>query len=107
MKPSIKAALLSALVFPGLGHFALGRRARGCLFLLPSALCCIYLVQRIIARSSAIVVQIESGTLPLDPQAILAQLSSAPVAGTLGTPALVIATICWVGSVIDAFLIKQ
>ena len=107
MKPSIKAALLSALVFPGLGHFALGRRVRGCLFLVPAALCCIVLAQQIIARSSAIIEQLENGTLPPDPQAIYAQLSGAPMAGTLGTLALVIAAICWAGSVIDAFFIKQ
>jgi hypothetical protein len=107
MTPSIKAALTSALVFPGLGHFILKRRARGCLFLLPSALALLYLVQQIMARASALLAQIDSGALTPDPQAIADQLLAAGPQSTLVTLATVIVAVCWAGSIIDAFFIKE
>ena len=38
MKAKTKAALISALLFPGLGHFVLKRAMRGCLFIVPTLL---------------------------------------------------------------------
>jgi hypothetical protein len=107
MKPSFKAALISALVFPGLGHFALKRRARGCWFLLPSALAILFLIRVAAARANALLMQIESGTLALDPQAISAQLATPAAQDTIVTLAIVVFALCWAGSIIDAFLIKE
>ncbi|MET3131927.1 TM2 domain-containing membrane protein YozV [Oxalobacteraceae bacterium GrIS 1.11] len=103
MKRSIKAALLSALVFPGIGHFTLGRAARGCLFLLPSALGAFYLVRQVSENANRIVDQIMNGSLPADPQVIAANLSA--VEGTLPTLALTVCALCWIGAIIDSFLI--
>lgn len=106
MKLSTKAALLSALVFPGVGHFLLGRAARGCLFLLPAALAAVYLGSAVLQRANAIIAQIDSGALPLDPQAIAERLSGAPGAeAPLMTLAVTIALLCWAGGIIDALLI--
>jgi hypothetical protein len=107
MKPSIKAALISALVFPGLGHFALKRRARGCCFLVPAVLAILYLVRVAAARANAMLAQIDSGALALDPQAIADQLSAAGPQSTPVTLATVVIAVCWVGSIVDAFLIKE
>jgi hypothetical protein len=107
MKPSIKAALISALVFPGLGHFVLKHRARGCWFLVPSVLAILFLVKVAAARADALLMQIESGKLALDPQSIAAQLTAPGAQDTMVTLAIVVGALCWVGSIIDAFLIKE
>jgi hypothetical protein len=103
MKRSYKAALLSALVFPGLGHFTLQRAARGCLFLLPTAVAAVYVARQVLARAQGIIDQVNSGALPLDPQVIADQLSAAPGAeGPLMTAAVTVCVVCWLGSVLDA-----
>ena len=99
---------MSALVFPGAGHFLLGRAARGCLFFLPAAAAAAYIGSQVLERANAIVAQIESGALPLDPQLIVEQLSAAPGAeGPQMTLAVVVALLCWAGSISDALLIGE
>ncbi|MEC5163911.1 MULTISPECIES: hypothetical protein [unclassified Janthinobacterium] len=105
MKKSTRAALLSALVFPGTGQFLLGRAARGCLFLLPAAAAAAYIGAQVLERANAIVAQLDSGALPLDPLLIAERLSAAPgTEGPLMTLAVVVALLCWAGSIIDALL---
>ncbi|HEV7816962.1 MAG TPA: DUF6677 family protein [Janthinobacterium sp.] len=106
MKRSIKAALLSALVFPGVGHFTLRRPARGCLFLLPAAIGAIYMFRQVMQRVDMVMGKIQDGTLALDPQALSEQISAAPGAeGPMMTAAAVVCVVCWAGSIIDSFLI--
>lgn len=106
MKLSIKAALVSALVFPGTGHFLLGRAARGCLFLLPAAAGAAYLASQVLERARPIMAQVESGALPFDPELIAERLSAAPGAeGPLMTVAVAVCLLCWAGSIIDCLLI--
>ena len=103
MKRSYKAALLSALVFPGVGHFVLQRAGRGCLFIAPTALAMVYVARQVLARANAIVDQVNSGALPFDPQLIADRLSAAPGSeGPLMTAAVTVCLLCWVGSVADA-----
>lgn len=105
MKRSIKAALLSALVFPGLGQLMLGKTRRALLFLLPCAVAAVYIAGQVLERANAIVAQLENGELPLDPQLLSERLSAAPGSeGPMLTVAVVVAVACWAGSVIDALL---
>jgi hypothetical protein len=105
MKRSIKAALLSALVFPGLGQLMLGKTARALLFLVPCAVAAVYICGQVLDRANAIVAQVQSGELPLDPQLLSERLSAAPGSeGPMMTVAVVVAVVCWIGSVIDALL---
>lgn len=110
VKPSVKAALISALVFPGLGHFALQRRARGCCFLLPCALAILLLIRVAAARANAMLAQIEAmgqiGALMPDALAIAQQAFTCCGQETMATLATVVIAVCWIGSIIDAFLIK-
>ena len=108
MKPALKAALISAFVFPGLGHFTLRRGARGCLFLLPALLAAIYIGRQLLQRVNLILDQVQSGAVALDPLAISEQLSAAPGAeGPLLTVAVTVALVCWAGSIIDSFLLGK
>ncbi|HAT33942.1 MAG TPA: hypothetical protein DCW29_24790 [Janthinobacterium sp.] len=94
------------MVFPGVGHFTLGRPGRACLFLLPAAVGAIYMTGQVMARVNLIVAQVESGALALDPQAISERLSAAAGAeGPWMSLAVAVCVLCWAGSVIDALLL--
>ncbi len=105
MRKSIKAALLSGLVFPGTGHFSLDRYQRGLLFFIPSFLGLLYLLRYSLNKAYTISDQIALGTIPLD-TAVITNLISAPPEGTelltlqIATWAIII---CWVVSIIDSY----
>ena len=102
MKASTKAALLSALVFPGLGHLVLRpqRALRGLLFMVPAAVVLSYIVRQVLAVSLQVLAELNSGALAADPQAIMARLDAA------GSPAdnwlMLLGLLCWVGAIADA-----
>lgn len=105
MKKSIKAALLSGLAFPGVGHFSLGKYPRGLLFFLPTILSMIVLVHYSLGKAYAIADQISLGKIPLDTAVITSLISAPPVAGEWLR--LQIATwiiiACWAIGIIDAY----
>ena len=102
-----QALLLSALVFPGSGHFLLGRKARGCLFLVPALVALAIILRQIMARMDQIMAQIDSGALPLDVQLIMEKVEALSANdGPAMTVAVCVLVACWIGSLIDTFLIK-
>jgi hypothetical protein len=70
MKRSIKAALLSGLVFPGLGHIYLKRYVQGLLLASGAALAIYFVVSTAVHTALDIVEKIEGGGVPLDVKAI-------------------------------------
>ncbi|OEZ65901.1 hypothetical protein JAB5_30490 [Janthinobacterium sp. HH103] len=101
------ALLLSALVFPGSGHFVLQRKARGCLFLVPALVALAIIVRQIMARLDQVMAQIDSGALPLDVQLIMEKVEALSANdGPAMTVAVCVLVACWIGSLIDTFLIK-
>jgi hypothetical protein len=105
MKPSVKAALWSALVFPGLGQLlALRRPLRGCAFLVPAVVALAYLLGRLLPLVNALGEQLANGTLAPDPDLIAQRVAEAGLGGTGPSLALLVCTVCWIGSVADAFL---
>ena len=102
MKRSMKAALLSGLVFPGLGHFVLRRPLRGALFLLPMAVAVIYLMRRVLQLADAILTDLNNGALSLDPVAIAERIHASGGDDASITLASWICLLCWIGSVADA-----
>ncbi|CAN5375378.1 hypothetical protein BH11PSE11_BH11PSE11_32210 [soil metagenome] len=103
MKNSIKAALLSALVSPGLGHFALKRVARGMLFFVPTALAFTYILKNLLYATFQVAERIPSGAVPPDLDTIT-KLATGIVADAKGLDfAIWIMGICWVLSIVDSF----
>jgi TM2 domain-containing membrane protein YozV len=110
MKASIKASLLSALVFPGLGQMHLKQYVRG---LIPMVLVLtglgVLIVQATVGALQVldkIQIQLQGGTVDMNAVSNLAVGSS-----THGDPyssliSLGIA-VCWVFSVIDAYLLGK
>lgn len=106
MRRSIKAALMSALFFPGSGHIMLGRTKRGLLFLLPALLAAVYVGTYALQSANEVLRQVDSGALPLDPQRIAEQIASSPGSeAPFMTAAVLVMLLAWAGSIIDAFVI--
>lgn len=104
MDRSLRAALLSALVFPGAGQLYLGRRARGCLFMLPALAAAGYVLAQVFERTSALLDDINSGRLAFDPVLIAARLEQQGQDGApLTTVAVAVMLACWAVSALDAY----
>jgi hypothetical protein len=105
MKSKVKAALLSGLVFPGIGQYYLGRRTRGLLFLAPAAIGGLLYMNGMLDEANALAGQLMSGKLGLDPAAIEAGIEAHPTPLATSVSGIVF-VVCWVGSVLEALLAK-
>ena len=98
---------MSALVFPGTGHFVLGRKARGALFLLPSLIALLTVVGHIYERTSVIMDQINSGALPMDVALIFEKVEALSASdGPAMTVAVCVLVACWIAALVDILFIK-
>jgi len=70
MKRSSKAALLSGLIFPGIGHIVLKQYLRGSVLMLFALVALSVIVTRIYQRALTIVDRINSCDIPVDTSAI-------------------------------------
>jgi hypothetical protein len=108
MNKSVKAALLSALVFPGLGQMYLKRYLRG---LVPMILALtgmgIWIAQATVGALQELEkMQIRGGLMDLNGLANRAAVSSA--SGDGYSPLIVpIIIVCWLFSVIDAYMLGK
>lgn len=104
MKRSTKAALLSGLIFPGIGHLFLRHYVRGTVLALAALLATSIIVSSAYQQALAIVARIESGDIPLDPVAIaaMASNSSAGSNGFVETAALIVLLASWLLGIIDS-----
>lgn len=109
MKASIRAALLSGLVFPGLGQFTLRRPKRALAFLAPALVAVFYLGGQVLAQANAVVAKIQDGSMDMDVQRISEMVAAAPPGAdeTSMTIASAVCIVCWAGSVLDALLSKR
>ena len=107
MHRSVKAVVLSALVFPGAGQWFLKRGARACLFVLPTIAAIAVFVNDALEQATLIANQILAGTAPVDPLALAARLEEGGGDSALGTAAAIVLVVCWIGSIIDAYLLAR
>ncbi|MGK5077225.1 hypothetical protein [Janthinobacterium sp. HLX7-2] len=102
-----QALLLSALVFPGSGHFLLQRKARGCVFLVPALIALLFALRQIMARLDQLMAQINSGALPLDVQLIVERVDALSASdGPAMTLAVGVLAACWIASLVDTWFLK-
>jgi len=103
-KPT-KAALLSALVFPGVGHIFLKKYVLGVVLAGVSFFGVYYLTLKMLEVALQLTEKIQSGDVPIDIMAITEMVESQ--AGVADDKTLNLATtalaICWVIGVIDSF----
>ncbi len=105
MKKSIKAALLSALVYPGVGHFFLKKSLMGVIFAGVFSIPLYFVISEIIAKAETIVDQITSGEIALDSAVISASLSNSMsgVEGQALDMNIYVLIIIWVVAIIDSY----
>ena len=107
MKKSIKSALLSALVFPGAGHFFLKKFLRGTVLMVLSLAGLAFIVVKTVEKALAIVDKLQSGQVPPEAQALTAlraKASPGPDALFLDIATYGI-TLCWLIGIIDSYRI--
>ena len=107
MKKSIKAALVSVLVFPGTGHFVVRRPLRGLFYLVPALVATAFLVNYTLNRSFSIMDRVLSGEVAMEPAAIRQMLEEAPPRNTalmLQAAGFVLAG-CWILGSLDAYVL--
>lgn len=102
MKKSLKATLLSALVFPGAGHFFLKKHLSGSvllgLFLVP-----VYLIfSEVMSKTDAVIMKIQTGEIPLDVAVISDVLTRTVNSQVLNIETNVL-MIIWVIGIIDSY----
>lgn len=105
MRRKSVGALLSALVFPGVGQYYLGRRTRALLFLAPAVVAGILYFNFALDEANTVADQLLSGKMAADPAAIEAQLASAPTPVSV-TLAEIVFVVCYVGSIAEALVVK-
>jgi hypothetical protein len=105
LKSKVVAALLSGLVFPGAGQYYMGRRRRALALAVLAAVGGLLYLNYALDQASAVADQVLAGRVALDPAAIAAQIEGrpTPLAVTLGG---VVFAVCWVGSVLEALLVR-
>jgi len=105
MKKSTKAALLSGLVFPGLGHLVLKQHLRGSVLMLSALIAMAVIVNGIIQSALIIVDRINSGDIAFDTGAIAdgVSASSASAGSPIQSMATIVLVACWIIGIIDSY----
>ena len=105
MTRSVRAALLSGLIFPGTGHMVLKQYLRGSLLMLPALMALSVIAAKTIKQAQTVLDRMNSGEIPLEAAAITEMVSQSTAAmedSTLNIAALVFAT-CWLVGIIDSY----
>ena len=105
MKKSSKAALLSGLVFPGIGHMVLKQYLRGSVLMLSALVALSVIVTRIFQQALTIVDRINSGDIPIETGAISESVSNSTsgAESLVETAAVIVLGACWLIGIIDSY----
>ena len=104
MKRSTKAALLSGLVFPGIGHMYLKRYVHGIILSAGAASAMYFIVSGVMNTALEVTEKIQSGGVPLDISTItdlVSQQSSG--AEQPANIAMIVLVACWVIGLADSY----
>lgn len=105
MKRSTKAALLSGLVFPGIGHLYLRQRLRGAILVLGALIAFAVIVTVSVNQALRVVDKITSGEVAPDTAAITQLIeNSATASDDLAVNiALLVLGACWLAGIVDSW----
>ncbi len=109
MKKSTKAALLSALVFPGTGHFHLKKYIPGVVLAGSAGVGLYFLITKTLERTLQIVDKIQGGEVQADIAAISELLLEQPTGAEaqLLNAATAVLIISWLISIVDSYRIGR
>ena len=104
MNKSLKAALLSALVFPGVGHFSLKKPIQGVLLSGVSIICLYFLITTSVDIAQQLIVKVQNGEIPMD-VVKMSEIVSQQLEGSGGQriniPSYLL-MFCWIVGIIDS-----
>lgn len=105
MKKSVKASLLSALVFPGVGHLYLGKYVPGLILAIISILALGYLTNELLDTAQQLSDGILNGTIQPDIESITAMVSSQHGDQHSGLHNATAAALlfCWLFGMVDSY----
>jgi hypothetical protein len=105
MTKSTKAALLSGLIFPGIGHIVLKQYLRGSILALVTLLAMSAMVKVVFQRAHTIVDRVVSGEIPLETGAIseLVANSSNDSDSLIPSISVIVFFACWLIGIIDSY----
>ena len=104
MRYSFKAALLSGLVFPGVGHLYLRRYLRGVLLAAGAAALSYFLISVAVNSAFDIAGKIQSGDVPLNVESISALVSKDSQGNEKSTDIATMALFAlWLVGIIDSY----
>ena len=107
MKKSLKGALLSGLLFPGVGQFWLKHRVRGMALIIAVSGSLVVIVTKVVQQALALLDKIESEGGAVD----LVAIANSAHASSYGDSAIQCATlvliVSWIVSIIDAYLLGR
>jgi len=109
MHKSTKAALISAFIFPGFGHFYLKSKLRGAVFTLICVGCLYLLTTYAMDIANDISNKISSGDIPLDITRLIVEISS-QLTGSQSNPpnvASLLLFICWGIATVDSYILGR
>jgi TM2 domain-containing membrane protein YozV len=109
MNKAIKAALLSSLVFPGLGQFLLKKYYLGGLLAGIAFISFAVILANIVQRSLLIAEQIEQGEIPFDVMtisALILEQQSISSGTSIVSIASIVLILTWIISIIDSIIAK-
>ena len=105
MSRSIKVALLSGLVFPGIGHMVLKQYLRGWILMLAALAAMSAIVIVTTRRALAVIDSMASGEVPLDTGAIsdLVSNSISSSDNFIANISLLVLVVVWLIGIIDSY----
>ena len=105
MTISIKAALLSGLIFPGVGHMVLKQYLRGSILMLSALIALSVIVTKAIKQALTIVDRINSGEIPAEAAAItdLVAKSTSGAEDSIMNIAVLVVGACWLIGIVDSY----
>jgi len=105
MKKSTKAALLSGLIFPGLGHISLKKYLRGFALAVLSLAALSVVVTSAYQHAMLVVDEVVSGHVSMEAGAIARAVSDSASAadGAVENAAVFVLIACWLAGIIDSY----
>jgi hypothetical protein len=104
LKKSMKAALLSMCLFPGVGHLYLKKYVVGMLLAIGAATASYFIVSSVVQMAFEVMDKIQDGSISPDIDTIMEFVSQLSRAGEHPTSmAMMVLFICWVIGVLDSY----
>ena len=105
MNKSAKSALLSGLVFPGIGHLMLKQYRRGSILILFALTASTVIVTVAVKQALTVIDRVSLGDIPIDAGtiAVLAADSTSHSASVTVNISMILLGLCWLFGIIDSY----